>query len=252
MKSFLDINRYSYCVNNPLKYCDPTGWWTEGHGFNITIAFGIGFSFEVLKVSDDTGNSAWAISLGFIGGTSNAGGGYQYQCTNANSVDKLSGWSGGGGASTSYVPIPFPSGAEYIGYKRNQEDGWEGYNANVGPQVAPVEVHATVGYTWIIGNNNNVDNSSSESSIQLPISSQHVTTASPQASYPLTYSQSYNMTQTAYSDAAYQIFYGVSSGRIPTSTISTVGMSNTQAYSAYQSGQISYADYSTVILRSLG
>lgn len=32
--SYLRINRYSYVMNNPLKYIDPSGWGSEGPGSN--------------------------------------------------------------------------------------------------------------------------------------------------------------------------------------------------------------------------
>jgi len=35
------LNRYSYVLNNPLRYTDPTGWWTLG--FTLGIDFSIGF-----------------------------------------------------------------------------------------------------------------------------------------------------------------------------------------------------------------
>ena len=37
------LNRYTYCLNNPLKYTDPTGraWWAAVYGF-VETAFDLG------------------------------------------------------------------------------------------------------------------------------------------------------------------------------------------------------------------
>jgi RHS repeat-associated protein len=145
------LNRYSYVLNNPLRYIDPTGWDTEGHGINFNIGFGIGISIEVLRVTDDKGNKAWTLTVSFLGTTPSASAGYQYQHTDAATVNDLVGWAGGGGGSIGVIPWYLPSGGEYVGYHKDEEGGWEGYNVNVGPQAAPVEVHATVGYTWEFG-----------------------------------------------------------------------------------------------------
>ena len=78
-----NLNRYSYVLNNPLRYTDPFGRDTEGDQFNFNAAFGIGFSFEIGIVKDDKGNVAWVVSLAFLGGTPSASAGYQYQHTDA-------------------------------------------------------------------------------------------------------------------------------------------------------------------------
>jgi hypothetical protein len=145
------LNRYSYVQNNPLRYTDPHGWDTNAHGFNLSLGFGAGFSFEILRVTDDRGNSGWTITLSFIGTTPNASVGYQYQHTNATLVNNLAGWSGGGGGSIGAIPWYLPSGGEYLGYKKDSPNGWQGFNSNAGPQAAPIEVHGTVGYTWVVG-----------------------------------------------------------------------------------------------------
>ena len=70
-----NFNRYSYCLNNPLKYTDPTGEW---FGIDDLIAFGVGaiigyvsngiktgnWGLKSVKVGLMTGVSAW---LGFNG-----------------------------------------------------------------------------------------------------------------------------------------------------------------------------------------
>ena len=145
------LNRYTYVLNNPFKYTDPTGWDTEGTGGYFNLGFGIGISVDVLRVTDTQGNKGWTLTVSFLGTTPNAGAGYQYQKTNADSINNLKGLSGGAGGSTGKIPWYIPSGGEYIGYHRSQEGGWEGYNVTGGYQGIPIEIHGTIGYTWLFG-----------------------------------------------------------------------------------------------------
>jgi RHS repeat-associated protein len=50
------FNRYSYCLNNPLKYTDPTGWWTFSISFNVFAALGYEGSSGVSISFDGYGN----------------------------------------------------------------------------------------------------------------------------------------------------------------------------------------------------
>jgi len=156
------FNRYSYVVNNPLKYNDPTGWDTDGDGFNFNAAFGVGFSVELMGVRDGKGNTAQAFTFSFLGATPSVSAGQQYQHTTAKVVTDLSEWSGGGGASAS-VWGRLGIGGEYVGYKRSTEHGWEGWNISgtYTFQGPPAETHAVIfGYTWLFNIKNNSDRSS--------------------------------------------------------------------------------------------
>ncbi|MBI5218323.1 MAG: VCBS repeat-containing protein [Bacteroidia bacterium] len=59
------FNRYSYCINNPLKYSDPTGNW---FGWDDLVAAGAGFGVGYLSYGLSTGNWGWkAVAAGGIG-----------------------------------------------------------------------------------------------------------------------------------------------------------------------------------------
>jgi len=61
----LNLNRYSYCLNNPLIYTDPTGYW---FGIDDAIAAGLGFVVGYASYGIATGNSGWkAVAAGGVG-----------------------------------------------------------------------------------------------------------------------------------------------------------------------------------------
>ena len=58
-------NRYSYCLNNPLKYTDPDGEW---FGIDDLIAAAAGFVFGYVGYGISTGNWGWkAVGAGGMG-----------------------------------------------------------------------------------------------------------------------------------------------------------------------------------------
>ncbi|HBX49747.1 MAG: hypothetical protein A2309_06950 [Bacteroidetes bacterium RIFOXYB2_FULL_35_7] len=58
-------NRYSYCINNPLKYTDPSGWLV---GWDDIIVGGIGFTVGYFSYALATNNWGWkAVASGGIG-----------------------------------------------------------------------------------------------------------------------------------------------------------------------------------------
>jgi hypothetical protein len=60
-----NLNRYSYCLNNPLTYTDPTGYW---FGIDEAIAAGLGFVVGYASYGIATGNFGWkAIAAGGVG-----------------------------------------------------------------------------------------------------------------------------------------------------------------------------------------
>jgi len=52
-----NMNRYSYCVNNPLVYTDPSGNWA---GWDDLIVGGVGFAFGYLSHGFTTGEWGWS------------------------------------------------------------------------------------------------------------------------------------------------------------------------------------------------
>lgn len=183
------MNRYSYVHNNPLTYNDPTGHktslgeddngndiWvsndgtrlstdllpgfdpmysggpgdfvpsqgTAGGGVQISIGLGIGIKLQVMGVVDSESQTATAITLSFIGTTPTFGIGPVAQRTDAKDVSDLSQWSGGAGASSWFTP-----GYDVMGNVNNGEHGYTGDELSADYNEFPVEVHASVGYTWL-------------------------------------------------------------------------------------------------------
>ncbi len=76
------VNIFLYTHNNPLVYVDPLGLVVTGHGGGVTAArsmwisqlFGVGGSFAGMKITDENGNTEYAIYYGF--GISYIGSGY--------------------------------------------------------------------------------------------------------------------------------------------------------------------------------
>jgi RHS repeat-associated protein len=66
--NWLNYNRYAYCLNNPMKYTDPSGeWW----GIDDLIAGAAGFLFGYVSHGLTTGNWGWnAVAAGGIGAAS--------------------------------------------------------------------------------------------------------------------------------------------------------------------------------------
>ncbi len=60
-----NFNRYSYCLNNPLVYTDPSGYW---FGIDDAIAAGLGFVVGYVSYGIATGNFGWkAVAAGGVG-----------------------------------------------------------------------------------------------------------------------------------------------------------------------------------------
>ncbi len=137
-------NRYTYVFNNPLRYNDPYGWWTEGRGWTFNVGFGLGLSISRIVVIDGYGNKA--IAWSFYGGgylpTSSFC--YTYQETSADNISQLAGWFGLVGGSFGTRGTAF--GGDYFG---SNENGYDGYNIDIGVGTPGVEIHGTFGYTWL-------------------------------------------------------------------------------------------------------
>jgi len=101
------LNRYTYCLNNPLIYIDPSGYWTVGFdiSYNVNI-LGAFFSGGFTVTIDQSGDYALSAHIQGGGGASvslfPSGITAQLQVTNAYSVDQVSsgttasvGWSVG-------------------------------------------------------------------------------------------------------------------------------------------------------------
>lgn len=118
-----NLNRYSYALNNSLRFTDPCGWWTAGLGINFQFTF-MGASFSGSGMIVTSGRSELGVVLSGGGG---GGAGYfptsslksmgigvtgQGQFSwNAESIEELSGPAvqiGGSGGKVWY------GGGEYV------------------------------------------------------------------------------------------------------------------------------------------
>ena len=142
------LNRYTYVLNNPLRYTDPFGWWTFGFGVNFFAGFGGGgVSTSIMIVVDGHGN--WAVATTPSGGGAGSGGSLsacgQFQGTGADNVYQLEGPVSESGFSFSTYGIS-GGGEGIVGLGDNP---YGGANINVGFGIGTPEVHSFVGYTEV-------------------------------------------------------------------------------------------------------
>ena len=136
---FISADIYIQSINNPLRYTDPTGWWTLGFGLNLNFGAGAGGSGSIMIVFDGHGG------IGFV--YSGGGGGFggigasltvQGQWTSAERVQDLVGTCVQTGASYDWgVNV----GGEWIA-----ADNYQGVNVGVGlgASLVPVEMHSNI------------------------------------------------------------------------------------------------------------
>jgi RHS repeat-associated protein len=95
------FNRYSYCLNNPLTYTDPSGYWA---GWDDLIVGGIGFTFGYVSHGLSTGDWGWnAVGAGAIGAGTFLLGYYSGGTTSANSI------------ANTFATATVPEGVAYSG-----------------------------------------------------------------------------------------------------------------------------------------
>ena len=148
------LNRYTYVRNNPLRYVDPTGYWTFGLGVGFTAGLGLGVSGSVLVVFDNKGNVGLILSGGGGGYAGiGAGGVGMLQVTSAPTIQDLNGFVVQFGGSVILGPdIGAGVGAEWV-VQKGPEGPIHGLNFNVGPAgnvPIPFEIHGLLEYGKVI------------------------------------------------------------------------------------------------------
>ena len=123
------LNRYSYVLNNPLRYTDPSGWWTFGLGINFTGTFlAWVLSGSVMIVTSGHGELGVVWSGGGGGGGASTIGAasltLQGQLTSADSIGDLRGVAVQAGGSGGAI---WGGGLEWTGGK-----GYQGVNVQGG------------------------------------------------------------------------------------------------------------------------
>jgi len=141
------LNRYAYCQNNPLKYTDPSGWWTFGISINIMCGFGAGVNLSIGLFFDGKGDVGSVMTIGGGGeGGAVLSGGVQFQYTGADTLNKLQGTSNQSGFSINPDVVPLNIGLENVlGLDKENKQVYEGVNINIGIGVGtPFEMHSTM------------------------------------------------------------------------------------------------------------
>jgi RHS repeat-associated protein len=141
-----NFNRFTYVRNNPLRYVDPTGYWTFGlflGGMGFAL---IGLRGDVGIVVDDKLNIGLLVGVGG-GGYAGAGasGGLGIQITSAPTIQDLKGWS-------VQLGLGVGAGPGATGEIQFMSKGL-GVNLSGGPALdLPVafEVHGTADYSWLL------------------------------------------------------------------------------------------------------
>jgi RHS repeat-associated protein len=150
-----NLNRYTYVLDNPLKYTDPNGWWTVGVGIAGNAYFAWGVSGCIMIVFDGHGN--WGVFVsGGAGGYAGIGvsGGIQIQFTNADNIFQLEGISVQTGGSIGDV---VSASLEFVG-----GNGYIGGQITVGAGTPGIEMHgvAEIGKLIFSGTIPGLENSS--------------------------------------------------------------------------------------------
>lgn len=106
------FNRYSYVMNNPLKYTDPSGWGGEGGDGFINPSPGISAQYENSE-AQATDNSVWnQWGGGWMGGGGGGGGGFsgggsQGYTVNQYNINTYTGYYYTSGLMTNFGWTPF-------------------------------------------------------------------------------------------------------------------------------------------------
>ncbi len=119
--------KYSYCLNNPLKYTDPSGdifffvipniSWSPKSGLDFSITVGVGipkYASVQGTIGYTHGNFYGSISASYVGYTAYAGYGTK------------SGWFAGANCNLSPFSFNFNSNLFSIGTNYSQNGGWSG------------------------------------------------------------------------------------------------------------------------------
>jgi RHS repeat-associated protein len=151
-----NLNRYSYVLNNPLRYNDPYGWWTLSPLLSINISGGIGygFAFNANIVFDNQGGIAfiWQFSHGpYVGISASAG--PQFQYTSAEYVEELEGPCTERGLSSAVPNVAVARAGFSVGFEGivPEDYSYRGVNINpgLGGGLGPVEMHSFEGHTHV-------------------------------------------------------------------------------------------------------
>jgi hypothetical protein len=149
------LNRYSYVLNNPLRYTDPSGYWT--------FAVNIGFDYFVFgggrvsgSIAIDTSGNIGLLTSGGVTVHSTAGSGFGVSgtVTNASTINDLAGASGAIGVNLGEGGVVAVEGETFVSNGQRYYGGTLGGSAQL--QLLPFEVYGAVDNTTILGQGNPV------------------------------------------------------------------------------------------------
>ena len=143
------LNRYSYVINNPLRFTDPWGWITFGVGIAGSASAVAGITGNVMFVWDDQGNCGLIVSGGGGGFGGSPGGnvGAHVQITSADDIYDLTGITFQAGATLGVTlgPIPFSGTLEgVIG------SGYWGGQGIAGFGIPGFDIHGVLEYSTML------------------------------------------------------------------------------------------------------
>jgi hypothetical protein len=102
------LNRYSYCLNNPLKYTDPTGHWGLSNAatalISITLGIAMPSSLAIASTIAIAPSIAVASTMATTGGQASVSDIGQSVATAVNYAAGITGWSSSPGGSSAEGP----------------------------------------------------------------------------------------------------------------------------------------------------
>jgi RHS repeat-associated protein len=100
--NWLNYNRYSYCINNPFKYTDPSGEW---FGIDDLIVAGAGFVVGYVSHGLSSGNWGWsAVASGGMGAVSSWLGFNTMGASSTMGAWQFAGYNAANTAVSSFMP----------------------------------------------------------------------------------------------------------------------------------------------------
>lgn len=129
-----------YCVNNPVQYTDPSGFWTIAFGVDVAIAFGFGVTVMPFQIAiDDDGNVGFFVCGSWQAGTPNLSVAGVWSISNGDTIYDIKGQCYAAGGSIGEGA----SGGLEVSYATSELSGKNVVTVNIslGAGAIPAELH---------------------------------------------------------------------------------------------------------------